>query len=189
MTTPKQIEIAEHIKNTGLVTQIFHSVILLKDEQRGTMFPAYKKGAEFVYSGIDDTKGMFAYIRENGDITASPLKIASCAKSYTVIAPLRVVFFHDQDKRDFGVLTTKLSSFTYLQNVSLVKIITDRWRLVQEESPLFRERFDGKTFYIAFDITVKFELTANDCEVDDCVIYINPIKCPAVVHESMQSAS
>lgn len=153
------------------------------------MFPVYKKGAEFVYTGIDDTRGLFAYIRENGDISSQPLKIQSCQKAYQVTAPLRVVFFHDSDKRDFGILTQQLSSFTFLQFVNLVRIITDKNRLIIEESPIFRERFDAKTFYVAFDITVKFDLMPSDCEVDNCKPIINPIKCLAAVQESMGSVS
>lgn len=190
MTTSKQIEIAQAIADGGLVKKVFHSVQLLKDEQNQTLFPAYKKGAEFTYTGIDDSSGLFGYLRYNGDMVGSPLKIEGCAKSYSVSAPLRAVFFNDNEDRDFDFLTMKLSAFTFLQWVTLTRIITDKYRLFQEESPMFRKNFDGKTFYIAIDFTVTLQLKASDCEAEDCSIYPNPIvPCPVVVLGSSVSAT
>lgn len=190
MITIKQIEIAQAIADGGLVKKVFHSCQLLKDDQHRTLYPAYKKGAEYTYTGIDDAIGLFCYIRSNGDIVSTLLKIASCGKNYQIIAPLRAVFFNDAEDRDFDFLIAKLSAFTFLQGVSLVKIVTDKYRLVNEESDIFRERFDGKTFYIAIDFTITLQLMPNDCESPDCSIYPNPIlPCPAVVQGSIGSAT
>jgi len=190
LTTVKQIEIAQNIADGGLVKKVFHSVQLLKDEQRRTLYPAYKKGAEYTYTGIDDAKGLFAYIRYAGDITSTPFKIASCVKSYQIVAPLRAVFFNDNEDRDFDFLTMKLASFTFLQNVTLQKIVTDKYRLVTEESNIFRKHFVGKKFYIAIDFTVNLQLKPSDCEVEDCSIYPNPIvPCPVVAQGSIGSAT
>lgn len=189
MTTLKQIEIANYLTSTKLVTLVFHSCILHRDAERQTRYPVYKKGNDLIYAGIDDAKGLFAYIRETGDISADQIKIESCSKSYKTMTGLRVVFFHDRENRDFAILTQKLAGFTFLQNVTLNKIITDKYRLITEESPLFREKFDGKTFYVAFDIMVSELLNRNDCEIDDCPTYINPIKCLAAAPMSIESAS
>lgn len=189
MTTDMQIAIANQILATGLVKKVFHSCQLLKDAGRNIIYPAYKKGAEFVYTGIDDTQGLFAYIRVNGDVSAVPLKLQSCARAYTVTSPLRVVFFNDSEDKDFEYLVTKLSSFTFLKNVTLIRIVTDKFRLVSDESPLFRDNFDGKTFYIAVDISVTTILLPSDCEADDCKIHVNPLlPCPVVAQTSTDSA-
>ena len=190
MTTTKQIEIAQTIADGGLVKKVFHSVQLLKDERYQTLYPAYKKGAEYTYTGIDDALGLFGYLRYNGDMVSTPFKVGSCVKSYHVIAPLRAVFFNDNEDRDFDFLTMKLSAFTFLQSVTLSRIVTDKYRLFTEESPLFRKNFDGKTFYIAIDFTVTLQLMPSDCEAEDCSIYPNPIlPCPVVAQGSIGSAT
>jgi hypothetical protein len=190
MTTKQQIAIAEAIIKTGLVTKVFHSCELLRNDQSQTLYPAYMLGKEFVYTGIDDAKGLFAYIRTNGDTVSVPFKMDSCAKSYTITVPMRVVFFNDNESRDFQELTRLLSSFTFLTNVNLVRIITDKFRLVREESPMFRENFDGQTFYVAVDITLTFVLLPSDCEPNVCPIYQNPVTtCPAAVLNNSESAT
>lgn len=190
MTTLKQIEIAQLLADAGLVKKVFHSVQLLKNEQNQTIYPAWKRGAEWTYSGIDDALGLFGYIRNNGDITASPFKIEGCHKSYSLVTPMRAVFFNDAEDRDFEFLTTQLSAFTFLQFVSLQRIITDKWRLRTEESPIFHEHFDGKTFYIAIDFNITLPLMKDDCEVEDCSIYPNPITpCLVVASSSIGSVT
>lgn len=190
MTTTKQIEIASAIISTDLVTKVFHSCELLRNDQSQVLYPAYQRGAEFTYSGIDDARGLFAYIRHNGDAVAVPLKLQSCARAYTVTAPLRIVFFNDNESRDHAELTRQLGSFTFLSGLTLVRIITDKFRLVREESPLFREKFDGKTFYIAFDVLLTFILLPSDCETTECLVYPNPITtCPAAAPKPTESAT
>lgn len=190
MTTAKQIQIAEAIIATGLVGKVFHTCQLLKNENGQTMYPAYQRGAEFTYAGIDDAKGLFGYIRTNGDQIGVPFKMNSCGRTYTMTAPMRVVFFNDGEDRDHEELVRQLSTFTFIESVTLVRIITDKFRLVREESNLFRERFDGKTFYVAFDITVTFVLLPSDCERKECLVYPNPVtSCPAVVPKPTESAT
>lgn len=190
MTTEKQIQIANVILAGGLVKKVFHSVQLLKDKDRSTLYPVYKKGAEYTYAGIDDTHGLFAYIRTNGDVSGVPLKIQSCGRSYQMSAPLRIVFFNDNEDRDFEALTNMLAPFTFLQHVTLTRIITDKYRLVQEESPMFRENFDGKTYYTAFDIFVSVTLQPNSCEQNNCSINPNPLlPCPVAAPQSIGSVT
>ena len=190
MTTLKQIEIAEAIIKTGLVANVFHSVQLIKDDNFVTQYPVYRQGKEYVYTGLDDSKGLFAYVRAAGDIAGVPLKIQSCGRSYDMAASLRVVFFNDNEDRDQEDLLNKLSSFTFLNGVTLQRIITDKFRLVKEESQIFRQRFDGKTFYAAFDVLVSFILLPSECETDPCVVYQNPVTtCPAATVTSTSSAT
>lgn len=190
MTTEKQIEIAQAIIATELVTKVFHSCQLLKNDQSQTFYPVFPKGNEFTYAGIDDAKGLFAYIRTNGDIIGTPFKVASCDSTYTMTAPLRVVFFNDNEDRNQEELIRMLGTFTFMKNVTLIRIITDKFRLVREESPVFRERFDGKTFYVAFDVFVTFILLPSDCETKECIAHPNPITpCPAAAPTSSGSAT
>lgn len=188
MTTDKQIEIAEHLIAGGLVKSVFHSCQLLKDHQNGTYYPVYAKGAEYTYAGIDDTKGLFAYIRNHGDPVAIPYKLSSCPGAYSVTVPLRVVFFNNSEDRDHEYLTTRLLSFTFLKSVNLSRIITDKNRLKNEESPIFRETFDGKTFYIAVDVQVTVIMTNKICEKDNCIVHPNPLKCLVAAPGSSESA-
>lgn len=189
MTTLQQIAIAEQIIKTGLVTKVFHSCQLLSDDQK-KLYPAYQRGAEFTYTGIDDAKGLFAYIRNNGDLVGVPLKIQSCSRSYDMAAPLRVVFFNDNEDRNHEDLITKLAPLSFLTGVTLQRIITDKYRLVREESDIFRERFDGKTFYVAFDLLVAFLLLPSTCPTNVCETFVNPVTtCPAAVQTSTSSAT
>lgn len=185
-----QIAIAEEIIKTGLVNKVFHSCELVRDENGQVIYPAYKIGGELSYAGISDTKGLFAYIRNNGDPVGANFKVDSCGKNYQMTAPLRVVFFSDYEKRDFETLITQLTSFSFLSKVTLVRIINDKFRLIREESPMFQHNFDGKTFYVAFDVTVSFVLLKSNCEFDSCKTYLNPVtSCPAVVQISSESAT
>jgi hypothetical protein len=176
MTTDLQIEIANAILATGLVTKVFHSCQLLREESGTQLYPVYPRGQDFVYVGPDDTKGFFAYIRSNGDLAMTPLKVGGCGTSYDVLAPMRVVFFHDGETRSHEDLLTKLSTFAFRPNVALQRIITDKFRLLREESDLYRPSFDAKTFYTAFDVSVNLVLLQSDCGPNKvCAVHPNPI--------------
>lgn len=178
MRITQQIEIATAILATGLVSKVYHSCELYRDPQKGTMYPVYLKGGEQTYVGVDDTQDLFAYIRTNGDIAAVPNKTQSCGRSYDLTTPLRVVFFRDNEPFDHGILIDALSQFTMLKGVTLSRIIDDKVRLVREESDIFRPTFDGRTFYVAFDILVSSLLLPSTCEIDLCDVFTNPICKP-----------
>lgn len=177
MTTKQQIDIADRIIATGLVNKVYHSAILLRDDQNNQrLYPAYQRGADFVYVGPDDTQGMFAYIRINGEISSVPFKIQSCSGSSQMTVPLRIVFFNDNETRDHAWLMLKLAAFTFMGNITLQRVIEDKFRLVKEESDLYRSRFDGKTFYVAFDVFLKVLLLSSQCEDSQpCESSTNPI--------------
>lgn len=175
MTTDLQLQIARHIIGTGLVHSMFHSCELIKDVENRTLHAAYKQGAEYIYVGIDDQKALYGYIRTNGDANSVPLKITSCRRSYDVDTPLRVVFYNDQEDRDHEWLTTKLASFTFLTGVTLQRVIVDKFRLQREESDVQDPNFDGRIFYVAFDIVVNTILLPSDCAVNNCPVHPNPI--------------
>lgn len=174
MTTAMQIKIAEQILATGLVGEVFHSCELIRDDQK-VLNPAYKQGADYYTVGLDDERGLYAYIRSNGEITAATLKLTSCRGAYEVTAPLRVVFYHDVEDRDEGWLLRRLGSFTFLTDVTLQRVVTDKFRLAREESDLQDPNFDGKVFYVAFDVLVNTILLPSDCAEPACPVHPNPI--------------
>lgn len=174
MTIDKQQEIAQAILNTGLVKKVYHSCEMLQGEG-GRLYPAYPTGSEYIYVGMDDRKELFAYIRFNGDAVATPFKKASCENASDVRTPLRVVFFSDSEDRDRNFLTTKLSSFTFVPGVILQRIITDKYKLVREESDVYQAHIDGHVFYMAVDVLVKTILLSDTCNNAQCEIHQNPI--------------
>lgn len=191
MTTENQIELARQILATGIVNRVYHSCQLIRDQDDQQLYPAYQEGDEFLYVGTDDGKGLFAYIRVNGDMTGVPFKIASCARSYDMVAPLRVVFFNDHEKRNHEDLVGQLSKLTFLTGMTLQRIITDKWRLAREESPIQRNiALGGNTFYVAFDVLAAFVLLPNTCDPTPCIVHPNPItSCLAAAPQSSASAT
>lgn len=175
MTTLQQLQIAQDLLATGLVKKVYHSCQLVQNQQRQRLYAAYQRGNQYIYAGVDDTKGMFAYIRSNGDIKTEVMREASCGHSYNVQAPLRVVVFHDEEPADFQWLIERLSTFTFRADIFLQRIITDRWRLQNEESDQQRVAFKPNTFYIAFDISVNFVLLRDHCNEATCPTFPNPI--------------
>lgn len=175
MTTALQVEIANTILATGLVTKVYHSAEMLRDIERGQLFPAFRIGADYMFIATEDTKGLYCYIRANGDYSATPLKIQSCSRSYEMQIPLRIVFFNDYEERDRNFLIEKLASFSFMTGVQLIRVIDDKFRLIREEAPIVKEKFDGQTFYIAFDILLKKVLSPSDCESEACELFPNPI--------------
>lgn len=174
MTIATQLLIADVLLKTTLVTRVYHSCEMILNKE-GKMYPCYPVGGEYLYVGMDDRKGLYAYIRGNGDAVATTLKLQSCARAYDVRTPMRVVFFHDNEDRDRNFLQKKLALFTSLADVTLQKIITDKYRLVKEESDVFDANIDGKVFYMAVDVLVKTILLSDTCANAECEIHQNPL--------------
>lgn len=175
MIIDDQLSIADELLATGLVTQVFHSVELIKDTTNDNFLPAFPVGAE--YSDITDLDklGRFAYIRQNGDATAAPEKIGSCGKDYFLNVPLRIVVYNDREDKDFNVLQARLGSFAFLPRVTLLRVRVDKYALSREETNMRRENFDGNVFYVAYDISVQSLYLRSTCEVNECQTYPNPI--------------
>lgn len=181
MIVDKQMEIARRILalNVG-VTQVFHSVELVRDPQRGIVGPAYRvnEGAEYVYVGLEDAEGFTAYIRYAGDAVATPLRVGSCEPYARLAFPLRVVFFNDRETRDHALLTDRLSQLAYLADVSLTRVVVDKFALYRQESDLVKPAFDAGVYYAAVDILVNSIALPTSCEpVDLCRKFDNPLKC------------
>lgn len=180
MIVEQQLEIATRILALGVgVQQVFHSVELVRDPQRGVIGPAYRLpgGNEYRYVGLEDAQGFTAYIRYNGDAVATPSRVGSCAGYSDVNYPLRVVVFNDQETRDHAVITDVLSQMAYLRNVSLTRIMIDKFALVKAESDQVRAHFDARVYYTAFDLLVNSISLPSCAQPDLCQVFDNPLKC------------
>lgn len=175
MITEKHIQIANTLLGKG-INAVYHSAELISDD-KGVKFPAYKIGNEQFYIGPDDTKGMFAYIRQSG--ATNKIKedfIGGCSKMYRISSPTRIVIFQDHVKEDFDVLARKMLAVAFLKDVSLVSFNYNAFELAKQESPIGDFAFDATTFYLAIDVQIKLWLTIDNCDVNDCIVYPNPIK-------------
>lgn len=170
MITEKQIEIAQSLNAAGIGT-VYHSVELIEDE-KGVKFPAYKVGNEQYYVGPDDSKKMFAYIRQSGPAT----RVREDVKMYLMQAPCRVVVFQDHTKEDFDAITRRLLRVAFIKDVSLISFNNNSFQLAKQESPIGKFSFDATTFYLAIDVQIKFWLFSNQCLQEECTVFPNPIK-------------
>lgn len=175
MIAERQIEIAHALLATKLVGKVYHSCELVLDEQRGSAGPCIAVGTEYRYVGADDTQGMYAYIRANGDATSTLLKVTSGHRAYQLYVPLRVVVFAQSDPRDRSELLNGLLGFTFLEHVTLLKVMDDKFALKRTESDQYRTTFDAATFYAAFDILVTSVLLPSTCSLAPCKVFPNPI--------------
>lgn len=179
MTTllDKQIEIANYLLKQGLVNRFAHSVEILTEEQ--SKYPVFRRGAEFVYIGVDDTGSRFGYSRLNGNPSMTDdFSTGSCSKGYTVNAPFRVVIFNDYEKLERSYLISKFLGLGFIHNVTINGYSDNAPALAAEESPIIDLAYDGKIFYLAIDITIKAFVIKDDCEKDSCKEYPNPICLP-----------
>lgn len=175
MITEKQIEIANVLLATGIVQSVYHSAELVADE-KGLKFPAYKIGNEQFYIGPDDTKKMFAYIRQtSAAVRIREDMLGGCYKLYRIYAPHRIVIFQDHVKEDFDLLSRKMLAASFLKDVSLVSFNNNAFELAKQESPIGQFSFDATTFYLAVDLQIKLTLTIDNCITDTCIVYPNPI--------------
>lgn len=178
--TEKQIELCNAVLATRLLTRMYHSVEMVRDAQRNSATPYYPKGGagEYDFVGPDDTLSFYGYVRVSGDISATLLKVQSCARSYEASIPMRVVFFNQHEERDHASLVQQLLSVTFLTGVTLVRVITDKFKLIKDEAPQTKQNFDAATFYVAFEVLVNALLLPSHCEQDVCRTFTNPICQP-----------
>lgn len=177
MNTQQQIDLAHDLLATGLLTKVYHSCELVRDPQKGTVGPCYARGTEYVLVGVDDTQGMFAYIRSNGDDVGTPTRVQSCAHAYNLTVPVRVVVFADNELRDKNSLIDRLLSVTFKKGVYLQRVVEDKYRLGRDESDMYRAAFGPATFYVAIDVLLTSVLLPSQCEPEPCPLFPNPI-CP-----------
>lgn len=174
MIVEKQIEIAKMLLETKLVSNVYHSVELFENDKG--KFPVYKQGAEQFYVGPDDAKQMFAYLRQTAPAQVRiEEKLGSSEKMYWLQVPTRIVVFKDHEERDFDILTRQFLKPVFKPNISLVAFNGNAYQLAEQESPMGDFAFDATTFYLAIDVMIRIRVTSDDCEVDNCIVYPNPV--------------
>ena len=140
-----QLEIAQRlIANTPIETVYIGVGINKKD---GKALPTYPTGSGFEYVGLDDTKGLFAYIRNIGEWRFEMIKPKSCGYLYNIAIPLRLVVVGVNRGLELDNLILKI--FDLLNPKTLIQ------RAIVEPDQLFALEQAGidsdKVFFNQFD--------------------------------------
>lgn len=163
MTYDIQKAIARKLISKGLVTTAYICAYLI--DKNGVLIPAYPAGNRFEYVGADDTKGNYAYIRENGEWQFEQKTQLGCSMwLYRVTIPMRVVFYGGDGNRD-SKISVCMSALH--ENSCIVKnVITDKYQLFKTEQRGAEDRlFPHDKTYFAIDFNILQLLTSNECEV------------------------
>lgn len=171
----------DYLLTSGLVTKIYQDVIIWENGEN--KYPAYKVGDEYYYIGVDDSKKMVCYIRQTGPIRTGKAEWnGSCSKTYESVVPYRVVFFNDWEERSFEDLQARILQSVLFRRIDLVSFINDADQLLSLETIVKNFSLGGKSFYCAIDITVKFDLKIDNCDVSiSCDNLPNPLESRAPV--------
>jgi hypothetical protein len=149
----------------------FDAEIVIND--KNMRFPAISKADEWINLTPTDQHET-VYIRRNGaDDVLRELKLGSCAKSYVMRTPVRIVYFKDH-VQDQDKILTDLMNAALVGKIELRSIIRDKWKLLKDESS-GDYNFGATTAYFAIDTYLIWELVPNACEYE-CSDIINPLK-------------
>lgn len=171
----------DFILKSGLVTKVYQDVIIL--ENGGNRYPAYRVGDDYEYIGVDDTKLLFCYVRQIGNVEKIKTEFTSSAqKTFISKVGYRFVFLNDWEKRNFDSLYSKILQITNFKNIDFRKLITDRNQLLKDESKPKAFVFGGFSFYCGLDIDLTFRMLVDECETPvDCDNMPNPLTCGAPI--------
>lgn len=153
-------------------SEVYHSAeIVISDSLKQ---PAIAVGDEWISLVPTDQKEII-YIRRNGDDeTVSDSEIGSCAVSYKMRTPLRIVYFKDHVESHDEIISRLMKSLL-LTNVKLRSIVRDKWKLLKEESS-GDYKFGASTAYVAIDVYAIWRLLPSNCDEDFCLKIDNPLK-------------
>lgn len=158
----------------GLVSKVYHDVIIIEEEKN--RYPVFPKGDEFIYVGVDDSKHMSCYFRQTGEMRNVKTSYLSCQPWYTTRVPYRMVLFNDFEKRNFDSLNAAFINTMFEAHIDFTALITDRKRLLQDESSPKNFTFGASTYFIAIDFTLTLQVYKNTCEeAIGCEAIPNPI--------------
>lgn len=158
----------------GLVSKVYHDVIIIEEEKN--RYPVFPKGDEYIYVGIDDSKRMSCYFRQMGEMRNVKTDHISCQSIYTTRVPYRMVLFNDYEKRNFDSLNAAFLQTMFQSHIDFTALITDKKRLLQDESIPKNFTFGASTYFVAIDFTLTLQLYKNTCEeVIGCDVLPNPI--------------
>lgn len=159
-----------------LVTKVYHDVIIIEEEKN--RFPVFARGDEYIYVGVDDSKKMSCYFRQTGEArNVKTTFTAGCERAYFVKVPYRMVLFNDFEKRNFDSLNSAFVNTMFSQGIDFTALITDRKRLLQDESSPKNFTFGASTYFVAIDFTLSVQISRNNCEevIIGCDKLPNPV--------------
>lgn len=150
---------------TGLVSEVFHSVII-RDDGTGQKKPSAPVDTKFIYVGIDDREGFHGYCR-----AVSPLEVYREEKigpgnwiTYYRIMN-RLVFHNGIEHRSHdglaGILTNAVLG---VAGVKLNKLYTNAEDFLRQEQPTGSFSLKTGEFYIAIDFYFYAAAVKNYCE-------------------------
>lgn len=168
-----QKKIAEKLlKNTVLETVFVNAQLLERDKD---IFPAYRENNEFVYLGVDDTKGLFAYVRQTDNVRLETVYTEGCNYLYRANTPFRIVFcglhthFNSEQVCLFAIMS--LGSLPIVLN----QIILDSKKLFDLENKLKKDIvFSENMLYAAIDVVLSTPFSLLDCQAElECLVSKN----------------
>ena len=169
--------IAEQVKQ--YLPQLGRVVYLARiDEEGRVLMPREDNQNEFVYAGLSDTEGNYAYIRhiDSGEINYSPAtsrQIDSCGSNHRIMSSvqLRIVVclknwcpYNAEEQIRRALLTASLpdikSDNELVRYASIVptKSMIDSIAVLKEESPNRKKQFDKNLIFVASDFTLEYEI-------------------------------
>jgi hypothetical protein len=151
--------------NTGLVTKIFHSVLITKNKD-GHIKPVAPVAGSYQYVGVEDTEGFTAYCRQAGDVEILREEpIGAALRYYHLQIPHRMVFFNQHETRTHEDITALLlkAVMSVPKDIRLRKAITMPVQLLQQESPTGKFTFEPGTYYAGIEFFVLLKIQADTC--------------------------
>lgn len=171
------IGLFDNVISTGMVKEIFHSV-LMKPMEGGGNAPHAPVNGRWKYVGIDDRKGLSSYCRQSGTAESQGSeKLGGCnTKKYRFGIPHRLVFYAATEKRDHDTIIGKIAGAVMKTPfVTIQRIINLPDELLRSEAPTGRFQFKEHTLYFSIEFLVLLDLQTDNCTTEiSCEGVTNP---------------
>jgi hypothetical protein len=148
------------------------------DDEGRVLMPKDDNQNEFVYAGLSDIEGNYAYIRhaDAGEINysaATSRQIDSCGSNHRINAAysLRVVVclknwcaYNAEEQIRKALLTVNLSDYSNgtelmrYASVTPTKSTIDSIAVLKDESPNKKKQFDKNLIFVASDFDLQYEI-------------------------------
>lgn len=167
------IKLFDNLLATGIMTGIYHSV-MMKPLKEGSK-PHAPVDGRWIYVGVDDTKGLTCYCRQNGSADVQNVeKLGACNNNkYRFQVPHRIVIYNASEKRDHEQIIALVSgAIMKTPLIRLQRIVNIPEEILRSEAPTGRFEFKDNTLYFAIEFFVLLDLQTDNCE--------HEIKCEGV---------
>lgn len=158
-------DVFRNVLGTGLVKEIYHSVII-RNDGTGQVKPSAPVETKFVYVGIDDSHGFRAYQR-----AVTPLewiredRVGGCSPSRVQVRVLnRLVFFSPNETRGHDDLANALAlAVIGTPGVRFQRLMTNAEDFIRQEHPTGSFHLSTADFYIAIEFYTTFWINPQSC--------------------------